>query len=228
MNKGDEIEKDRPSSPNSVNSGFNSPKSLSPNSIPTSRSPLRSSVGSYNEEDDREAESILLLSCKYPAFGKVERHLWFFKQILNEQEESFGSPESHLMLQIKTQVPTRLYIEDINRVKSWIQEEGGNVEIISPKLAENVYKPRFPVAKSLFHFLFSTATEVTVIYSKYRIVISLDMSPSISSIDPTSGLVLLDHVRVTLEKCLLGLVQPIQFLTLSYLVPNMKHKKTID
>lgn len=52
-------------------------------------------------------------------------------------------------------------------------------------------------------------TDVNVLYSKYRIVFSIDISPSMMAMDPASGDVLFDRVFVVLTKTLTAMCQPI-------------------
>jgi hypothetical protein len=52
----------------------------------------------------------------------------------------------------------------------------------------------------------TTSTRVVAVAYKYRIVFSLDVTPSMAAIDPVTGEVLFDQVLATLERCLHALV----------------------
>jgi hypothetical protein len=49
------------------------------------------------------------------------------------------------------------------------------------------------------------STRVVVVVAKYRLVVSVDVTPSMAAIDPVTGCVLFDQVLITLEKCLISL-----------------------
>lgn len=52
-------------------------------------------------------------------------------------------------------------------------------------------------------------TLVTVMYTRYRTVVYLDISPSMAAIDRGSGMVLFESLYLNLELTLKSLVQPI-------------------
>ena len=49
------------------------------------------------------------------------------------------------------------------------------------------------------------ATQMVILCYKYRLVFSIDVTPSMAAIDPVTGEVLFDQVIATLEKCLISL-----------------------
>jgi hypothetical protein len=56
------------------------------------------------------------------------------------------------------------------------------------------------------------STQLVLLSYKYRLVFSLDVTPSMAGIDPVTGEVLFDQVLATLEKCLVALSDvPVSF-----------------
>lgn len=64
-------------------------------------------------------------------------------------------------------------------------------------------------------------TQVSVVSSTYRFVFSLDMSPSMSTVDPISGRVLIDELISSLDSILISLSLPLN-------LPNMNDNLTVS
>jgi len=58
-------------------------------------------------------------------------------------------------------------------------------------------------------YYLSTQTRIRTFAAKYRLVFSLDVSPSMATIDPISGQVLFDELYLSLERLFTALVAPI-------------------
>ena len=69
---------------------------------------------------------------------------------------------------------------------------------------ENNSKEKFRIVKS---------TRAIQLCCKYRIVVSVDVSPSVASFDPITGEVLFSQIYRSIESALLALIQPIELPT---------------
>ena len=56
----------------------------------------------------------------------------------------------------------------------------------------------------------TSQTRLHALACRYNFVFCLDMSPSMASLDPLSGIFLLDHLRKVMEKCLQELVAEVK------------------
>jgi hypothetical protein len=79
------------------------------------------------------------------------------------------------------------------------------------KTSESSSMPEYLLAKDLPLGIVSAKTKLSILACKYRIVFSMDASPSMATVDPITGEVLFDQLYFALETVLTALVQPIRF-----------------
>lgn len=129
-----------------------------------------------------------------------------------QKKENSSSDGSHFILQVKT--ASREFFEKEEIIKRYTKELGVELSLLENKNQSYSHE----ISNTIFPFTVTSLTKVSTIYCKYRFVLCLDLSPSVATIDTISGVVIIDHIFTALEKCLRGLILPIQVPSLPYLV----------
>lgn len=99
------------------------------------------------------------------------------------------------------------FVVNIEESDSSLDDSAVRISLSPPQFQIDL---RIETEKSTHDAVLAPKTEVFTLYAKYKVVFSIDLSPSMMVIDPINGDVIFDRVAGTLAKMLTALCEPVQ------------------
>ena len=151
-----------------------------------------------------KAGKVFLLTSVPSYFKRTELILWYFSHYFTSKQillDDYREDETHKLLFI---VANEGKIYDHPKLESYFPKCDTSL------FKENQQKPNPESSEEdLNNFIVSESTRVINMSTKYRVVFSVDCSPSMGVLDLSSGKVIFSHVYPALEKFLRALLEPI-------------------
>ncbi|KAF2077134.1 hypothetical protein CYY_001581 [Polysphondylium violaceum] len=182
------------------------------------------------------ADHICLLVKDY-TFYKAERVIWYFKHLLSLSSNScikFNEKDQGIIVlyvQLENSRILDLYhyykslLDSSSFIPNLIKHHNSSEQqqqLLNQQQQQHQHHRNHkqyeviefdPQEMELPHVSVVPKTHISVVASKYKFVFSLDISPSMTSVDPITGRVLVDELISSLESILLTLPLPIEMST---------------